>query len=335
MKIALRSPNWIGDCVMALPSIRALKQSLPDSEIYIITKEYLKDFFQNINEITGVIIIPDRFSIWNIRQVSKDIGINGFDVGVLFTNSFLSALLFKLAGIKKNYGYNRDLRGFLLNKRIKFPKDNKHHRFFYLDLINKIFSKNYTDISVNLINFSFEERELVKAKMVRNGLNFNKKIIGFSTFAAYGSAKAWPSDMFTELIKKIKKNNPEIQFVLFGSKNESLKISAVIEGIKESCFNFAGEFTLRESMVGISFCNIFVSNDSGLMHLADTLNIPLIGIFGPTIPNKTKPIGEKSKVLHEKVSCSPCKHRVCPIDHRCMNRIKVEMVYDSIMEKLI
>ncbi len=334
MKIVLRSPNWIGDCVMALPAIHALKQSLPNSKIFIITKEYLKDFFLNIDEIEGVITIPDKVSISNITKISKVIKSRGFDIGILFTNSFISAFLFKIAGIKKNYGYNRDLRGFLLNSKIKFPKNEKHHRFFYLDLINNIFETKITDISKNLIKFSIEEKAIAKRKMSEAGLNFEKKIIGLSTTAAYGNAKVWPAKMFTELIKKIQVKYPDIQIILFGSKKESSKIDIIKNEIKNNCFNFAGILTLRESMIGISLCDIFVSNDSGLMHLADTLNVPLIGIFGPTIPHKTKPIGMRTEILYKKVSCSPCKHRECPLDHKCMINITVEMVYNSIIEKI-
>ncbi len=88
---------------MALPAINALKQSLPDSEIFIITKEYLKDFFQNIDEIDGIITIPD-ISLSNIFKVSKKIKSKIFEIGIIYTNNFISALLFKLAGKKKNYG---------------------------------------------------------------------------------------------------------------------------------------------------------------------------------------------------------------------------------------
>jgi len=335
MRIVLRSPNWIGDCVMSMPAVKALKKIFPDDELIIVTKEYLYTFFQGIDEIDKIITIPNESSIFNLGNIARQLNINNVEIGVLFTNSFISALLFKLAGVKKNHGYKRDCRGLLLNKGIKYPDNDKHHRTFYLDLINKVFDKNFKDISNCLINFSLEEQNIAKDKIINFGLNFNNKIIGLSTTAAYGSAKVWPADMFITLINRLHKSFPDLQFVLFGSKKEEKKISHIINSTKKcNVFNLAGKLSLRESMIGISLCNVFVSNDSGLMHIADALSVPLIAIFGPTIPHKTAPIGKNSEVLFEKVLCSPCKYRDCPTEHICMKRISVEMVFTSVLRKL-
>jgi len=334
MKIVLRSPNWIGDCVMSLPAVYAVKDAFPESKIYIVTKEYLSGFFEKIDIIDSILTIPNETSFKNIKKTAKKLNVSGYDIGILLTNSFISALLFKFSGIKKIYGYRRDLRSFLLDRGIKYPQNEKHHRFFYLDLINKLFGKDYKDISKNIPEFSVADKNRVKIKLKNLGINTEKKILGLSVTAAYGSAKVWPSDMFRALIKKIIKTFPEIQILFFGADKERNKILMISEDISGGLFNLAGKLSLRDSIIAISFSELFISNDSGLMHIADALDIPLISIFGPTIPHKTKPIGKKSVIMFKKVGCSPCKYRECPIDHRCMRGISVESVFKEVEKSL-
>ncbi len=329
MNIIVRSPNWIGDCIMCLPALRALKYSFPDSNIFLVTKNYLKDIFLNINEIENIITIPNRLNLKNICLVSKKLKKFKFDFGVLFTNSFNSALLFRVSGIKKLFGYRKDFRGFLVYKGVKYPENSKHHTFFYIDLIKKISEKkigeNYSDALV----INQDEQAKVKLLLVNHGINLSKPMIGVSPSAAYGSAKEWLPERFKELIIRINRKRPSNQILFFGSEKENFKISKVLAGIRSNVFNLAGKLSLRESIVSISLCSFFLSNDSGLMHIASSLQVPLIAIFGPTIPVKTAPLNKKAKILHHKVKCWPCKYRDCPFDHKCMNAIKVEEVFEE------
>ncbi len=334
MKIALRSPNWIGDCVMALPAIYALKKRFPESEITLVTKPYLKDFFLNVRELSEIVTIPENRSLLKTWKRARRMHLQNHDIGILFTNSFKSALIFRMAGIRNIVGYSRDGRGFLLRKRFQFPKNDRHHRFFYIDLINQLFDGDFVDASINILRFSKTELTAVRQKLGTLGIEIKRPIIGISPTAAYGTAKMWPSDQFNHLISRLQTIYPDIQVVLFGSEKEAQRIDRVVKGIDRNCYNLAGKLTLRESMAAISLCRLFISNDSGLMHLADALGIPLLGIFGPTIPHKTRPIGKQSEILFKKVSCSPCKFRECPIDHRCMTGLTVGMVLKWVREKL-
>jgi heptosyltransferase-2 len=319
---------------MSLPAIYAIKSVFPESEIYLVTKEYLESFFKNIDVISKVLTVPDNISIRNLKKSAKDLNVKNFDIGILFTNSFLSALLFKLAGIKKIYGYKRDMRSFLLNRGIKYPHNDKHHRFFYLDLINRLFNRKFDNIVKNIPKCPVNEKHGVEERLSEFGIDFNKKIIGLSVTAAYGPAKVWPSDMFKSLIKKIIGDFADVQILFYGAEKERKKISELTSGIEGLFFNLAGKLTLREAVIAISFSNVFISNDSGLMHIADASDVSLISIFGPTIPRKTKPIGKKSVIMFKKVECSPCKYRECPIDHRCMRGISVESVFNEVVKKL-
>ena len=130
----IRSPNWIGDCIMCLPALRVIKKKCPGARIYMAAKEYLCAVYQNIGEIDAIIPLPDAPGFKSTLQGAGKLRTRGFDWGLLFTNSFHSALLFKLAGIKNVAGYVKDLRGWLLRQKIKYPHDNRHHIYFYLEL---------------------------------------------------------------------------------------------------------------------------------------------------------------------------------------------------------
>ena len=340
--IVIRSPNWIGDCIMALPAIRALKDHLPQTDIYLAAKQHLCDIYKNIEEIKEIIPIPGENSLKAILKASGKLRTYGFQRGILFTNSFSSAFLFKLAGIGKLIGYSKDLRGFLLDKKIPFPRDNKHHIYFYLDLAEaflkeetgKKIDRDYSNEPV----ITNDEWEKVSAFFLEIGIDLGVPLVGISSSAAYGSAKEWLPERFGELIQRILQEKPAARVLLFGSSKEKEKISRILEFVevenRGNAYNLAGRLSLRETIVAISLCNLFISNDSGLMHVASSLDLPLIALFGPTKPHKTAPLNKNARTIHYPVDCAPCNHRECPLDHRCMNAIPVDEVFDALVPLL-
>jgi len=334
MNIVVRSPNWIGDCIMSLPALRALRKIFPQASISLVTRENLLDIFININEIDQVISIPERNHFFlTVKKIREFF----FDFGILFTNSFHSALLFRLSGIKKLIGYKKDLRGLLLYKKEKFPSNDKHHTTFYQDLVEE-FSRTRPDAEKTVgetfsdeLLISEDEKKQVGFLLQKKEIKYNRPLIGISPSAAYGSAKEWIPERFVELISKLGNTRPDLQFLIFGSGKERVGISKISETLGKNVFNLAGELTLRESIVAISLCSLFISNDSGLMHIASSVRIPTIAIFGPTLPHKTAPSNKMVRVLYHPVDCAPCKDRECPLDHRCMKEIEVDEVFEEAM----
>jgi heptosyltransferase-2 len=340
--IVIRSPNWIGDCIMCLPAIRALKVNCPNANIYLAAKQYLCPVYENITEIKEVIPIPDNIDFKSNFEVAKQLRKYRFDFGILFTNSFHSAFLFRLAGIKKLIGYVKDLRGWLLSRKIKFSQDNNHHIYFYLDLAaafigeksKERMKKNYS----HQLIITDQEGEKVSAALRSLGVNVSKSLVGISPSAAYGSAKEWPPNRFRELIHRLQQEiSPgNIEILFFGSAKEREKISKIVAGEDGiHIHNLAGQLSLRQTIVAISFCRLFISNDSGLMHVASGFNHPLIALFGPTRPHKTGPLNKNSRVLYHQVACAPCLYRDCPLNngnHACMKAIKVDEVLDTIRQ---
>lgn len=313
--------------MMSLPALRALKDFIPAADIFLVTRDYLKDVFKHINEIRGIIAIPDSRGVRNLFIASKKIREFKLDAGILLTNSFHSALLFKMAGVKDVTGYRKDLRGPMLTRSIPYPRNDRHHIYFYLDLIERFIQQKIEKSYSHRLVVSETERGELRALLREWGVDLSKQLIGISTSAAYGSAKEWEPDSFRQLIIKIKNQRPQTEILLFGSQGERTKISKILPSLDAGSFNLAGRLSLRQSIAAISLCRLFVSNDSGLMHVAAALEVPGVAIFGPTLPHKTAPIGDRIKVLYYPVECAPCKYRDCPSDHRCMTSITVDEVY--------
>ena len=338
MKIAVRAPNWIGDCIMFLPALRALKNYCPNDRIFLVCKQYLSSLFRNMEEIDEIVTIPGRTGFRSLFKTAAKLKKYRIETGILFTNSFHSALLFRLAGIKKLTGYNKDLRGFLLNKSLKFPgNENKsHHVFFYRDIVeaftgNKIKENHSAEPAIK----GSEKKEVAALLVSRFGVNLSKTIIGISPSAAFGSAKQWLPERFAELLQRITRYNRECEILLFGSGKEREKIVGIADQAGSGkIYNLAGALTLREAVTAISLCNLFISNDSGLMHVASSLRIPLIALFGPTQSHKTSPLSREAAILHYPVECAPCKHRDCPLDHRYMKAITVDEVYEEVKNRI-
>jgi heptosyltransferase-2 len=350
MAIIVRSPNWIGDCIMCLPALRALKDHFPDEDIYLAVKHYLFDVYKNLEGIKGIITIPDHVRLNNIFQITGLLKKYRFDSGILFTNSFHSALLFKLSAVTWITGYSKDLRGFLLDKKIRFPRGSrdkeKHHIYFYMDLAALFIKEKKGAAAIINKKYSDElpilsaEKENVRTLLTGLGINPANKLIGISPSAAYGTAKQWPPERFGQLINRIAAEIPGAQILLFGSAGERERIARIIdisnahdENKKANLYNLAGKLKLGEAIAAVSLCHVFVSNDSGLMHVAYSLNVPLIAIFGPTRPHKTGPLLEyhpQVKILHHPTPCAPCNDRDCPIDHACMNAVSVDEVLEAI-----
>jgi heptosyltransferase-2 len=343
VNVVIRSPNWIGDAVMCLPAIRALKENCPDVNIYMAARQNPCAVYKNITEINEIIPIPDHLDFKSGFKVANQLRKYRFDYGILFTNSFHSAFLFKLAGIKKLTGYVKDLRGWLLDKKIKFPRDNRHHIYFYLELAGA-FIRVCRGESCLRSNYSHQliitdqERENISTALRTLGVDLSKPLVGISPSAAYGSAKEWPPERFRELIPRLQqeKSPDNIEILLFGSAKEREKISKIAAGGDGNrVHNLAGQLSLRQTIEAISFCRLFISNDSGLMHIASGFNLPLIALFGPTRPHKTGPLNKNSRVLYHPVACAPCLYRDCPLNHdnhACMKSITVDEVLAAIRE---
>ncbi len=360
--LLIRGVNWIGDAVMTLPAIRSLRKSLPETKLSLLVKPWVSAIFEKNPNIDEIITYNERHrGILGKIRLSRILSKKGFSCAILFQNAFDAAFITFLSGIKERAGYKRDGRGFLLTRAVKVPKKdiNRHQIYYYLDLLENLGLKaEYSDPYIYIsLDEKLSARSLLK--------ELRRPIMGINPGAEYGSAKRWFPERFAEVAGWfIKDTNGSV--VIFGSKKEediahrieylinkqdsekrsslNSQQSSIIMADDQcpmtddrSLLNLAGKTSLRELISLISECDVFVTNDSGPLHISYAVGTPLVAIFGSTDPELTGPPSNvvSNVVINHKFSCSPCFERTCRNnDLRCMYAITSDDVYYGVKKVL-
>ena len=320
-KLIVRMPNWIGDVVMSLPVLQDLKRKYPDIFLSVLIKENLKNLLDYNPYIDEIIDFKDKKEAFD--KIDKK-----YENGLLLTNSFSSSYLFYKAKIK-SFGYRKDFRSFLLKKSLDFPKDKTHQIDKYKRLLT-LFDIERTDEKPKLF-LNEKERDTAINLIKSYGIKDINNLIGINPTAAFGSAKCWPIDRYQKLSLKLVKLGYTI--LVFADKKSKEKVDPYFDNIDKSILNLSGRTDLKELINIISFLRLFITNDSGPMHIASALKIPLIAIFGSTCEISTGPYYSET-IIKNKVECSPCFKRKCPIDFRCMMGISHIRVFEKVKEML-
>lgn len=330
--ILVRMPNWLGDLVMATPILTDLRHRWPEAKITAQCQGILSTVIQgdpHINAVLGFKKPNNWLSKQDHASVLAPLNETGFDLGVLLTNSFSSAYWYWRGNVKHRIGYATHGRRWLLDYAIPFPEQRKsQHLVITYKMLLEPLGVPVSQTPPRLY-VSKEEQQTARERIIAQGVQSGDLIIGINPGAAYGSAKCWLPDRFKQLTRELL-NNPKIKVLYFGDKAGAPLVEEICSGFSsERVINFAGKTTLRELLALIQTCSLFLTNDSGPMHVASALGIPLIALFGSTSDVATGPYNG-GVVIHKHVPCSPCYRRECPIDFRCMTRIEVKEVYEEI-----
>jgi heptosyltransferase II len=331
-KILIRATNWVGDAVMSLPAVRAVAVRYPDAMISVLARPWVADLYARETAISRVIPYtarPGRQDLAAKWKMARALRAEGFDCAILLQNAFEAAAVARLAGIARIVGYKRDGRGFLLSDSIPVPKPGeipRHERFYYLELLRRagVIDSIGNDEPIRLENAP-QAAEAGRALFAAHGIR--GAVIGVSPGAAYGNAKRWLPERFAEAAAELGGT-----VALFGSASERELCEQIAVTIGPDAHNFAGETTLRQFIDMTAACRIFLTNDSGAMHIASALAVPTVTVFGATDETTTGPTGDLARVVREPVECSPCLLRECPIDHRCMTRVPAARVVAAARE---
>jgi len=308
--LVVRSPNWLGDAIMALPAVRNLKTLLAGQPLTVATPEKLAALWQACPFVDQVMALPQPKRIGAVAGQLRE---GKFASAVLLPNSLRVALEAWRAGIPQRIGYARGGRGIFLTRKIPVPPRNParlHQKFYYLDLAAALGAP--TDATLP------ELRRAVPAS------SDQPPTISFALCpgAEYGPAKCWPLERFVEVGKSLSEHG---RIVILGAAGDAARAAQLAELLPGSV-NRAGQTTLAEFMAELETASLVISNDSGAMHLASALGVPTVAIFGSTEPALTGPLGTRTAILRHHVPCSPCFLRECPLDFACMNSITPAMV---------
>jgi len=336
-RLLVRSTNWIGDAVMTTPAVRAIRKNFPNTEIYILAKPWVVPIFEN-NPYVNQIVIYDsegqhKGLIGKLR-LARDLKRFHFDAVILLQNAFEAALITFLAGIPCRIGYSTDGRGALLTHAIACTSEIKkaHQTDYYLSILRGL--DLITDGQTLNLEVSKNDETRAREILQLQGLSPKDKWIGINPAATYGPAKQWFPDRYAELGDRIH-NVLGRPVILFGGPGDQDLGEKIAHLMQHRLVDLSGKTTLGEAMALIKYCELFITNDSGLMHVAAALHVPLIAIFGSTNPETTGPWDPNSRIVRISTECSPCLKPDCPENHlNCMKQIDVDMVFQVVKEIL-
>ena len=327
-RLAIRAPNPLGDAVMALPAMAAMRAALPQTNITIVARAAVAPIFEE-----ETIAAPDDVIVVRERGGERDLLAAGrFDAVLLLPNSFRAAWIAHRARIADRWGFSAHLRRALLTRAVPAPRVRLHQSAYYGALIAAL----GFDVPEALPGIRVRDETLRRADILlaKSGVPPSSALVGFAPGAAYGHAKRWPPARVAQVVGRIS-NERGATAVLVGAEGDrdaGREIeSALPPGV--TVVNLIGRTDLRLLAGVLARCAVFVSNDSGAMHLAAAVGVPVVAIFGPTDERITAPLGDHD-VLLRPVFCRPCMLRDCPIDHRCMTRISADAVFDAVSKRL-
>jgi len=320
--IVIRGANWLGDSVITIPAVRALRALFPSSSIGMIAPENLAELWEAEGSVTHVIPFRRPTGLGEKARLIGRIRRARYDLGILFPNSFESALWFYLGRVRERLGYSTCGRGFLLTRGVAGAPRGGHQVRMYLDLVRALGPVRSEAFPSLTIPERLREwaSDLLKKERIEEGI----PLIGINPGSTYGSAKCWPEDRFTGLVRILGEKAGAAILVVGGLRERALA-DRICRGAMGRILNMAGRTTVMQLAALIERCAVCVSNDTGPMHLACAVGRPVVAIIGPTDPEATGPLG-RSVIVRGSVECAPCLKRECPTDHRCMTAISVEEV---------
>ena len=334
--ILIRSTNWIGDAVMTLPAIAAVRNTFPRARITILVKPWVADIFRLCPDIDEIMLFQSpgpHEGLAGKWRIARDIRKKQFDAAILLQNAIEAAIITFLAGIPVRAGYNSDGRGLLLTHSVQRTKAIRevHQTDYYLEMVKALGCRPPGREAMLMLGK--DEERLAGTLLARHGLQDGRLLVGMAPGASYGPAKKWFPERFSSVADRLV-DGFSAQIVLFGSPEDNDTAATVQVRAKYPMFDLTGKTSLREAIALMSRCRLFISNDSGMMHVAAALGVPTVAIFGSTNPATTSPPGRNHIIIHKDVACSPCLKTDCPTDFKCMDLIGVDDVYEAAVRML-
>jgi heptosyltransferase-2 len=319
-RLVVFAPNWLGDAVMALPAIADLRRASPGASLSVAARPTVAPLFALVSGIDTVIATGGR------PQTPLPA-----DIAILLPNSFHAALTAWRAGVPERWGYRTEWRRPLMTRTVAAPK-GLHQVEYYRQLVRALGFPAASPARPQVF-VSEELRAAGVRELESAGWDGARPLVALAPGAAYGGAKRWPPASFAALARDLAHEG--IQSVMVGSRADIPVARAIEAELKGTVvLNLMG--TDLALLAGtLAACRTLVSNDSGAMHLAAAIGVPVAAVFGPTDERLTRPAGDEHVVLTHPVWCRPCMMRECPIDHRCLRGISAGRVGDAVRDLLL
>ncbi len=333
--LLLRAVNWLGDAVLTTPALSAVREAFPSARISLAARPLVAELFRHHPDVDEILVYDKQgrhSGAAGMLRMAAELRRRRFESAILFQNAFDAALLAFLAGVPERMGYATDGRRILLTRAVPVTEETLrlHHAEYYLNLLAALGISPPASPRMRL-RVVDEEKEAMAERLSTLGVPKGKRILGINPGATYGSAKRWYPDRFAAVADALSEEW-EAYVVLMGSVPERPLAEEIETAMKRKPVNLAGRTTVRELMALLSLSSFLVTNDSGPMHIAAALGVPLAAIFGPTDWRTTSPWTGKARVVRVDVDCSPCMLRECNRGHECMLGVTADMVVAAARE---
>jgi len=338
-RVLVMSPNWLGDAVMALPAIADLRRAWPGAHLVVAARAAVAAMFERAPGVDEVLTLTwtgkrgDRSAF--LADVQR-LRAAACDAALLLPNSFAAAWLVRRARVPQRWGYRGDLRSWLLTRGVDKPQGSLHQGAYYQRLVHVLGVPNGPLVPV--LEAQASDQAAARDVLSRHGWDGHRRLVALAPGAAYGSAKQWLPDYFATLVGDLV-GQDGATCVLVGGPGDAATTAAVRAALPAALqphvIDAAGATTLHGLIGVLSLADGCVSNDSGAMHVAAALGVPVVALFGPTREHETAPLARPeraARVLTHAVECRPCMLRECPIDHRCMSRLLPAEVHGVVRE---
>jgi heptosyltransferase-2 len=342
-RLVVLAPNWLGDCVMALPAIAAVRAQFPSATLAVAARAPLAPLFELADGVDEIVRFEPsrRFRPWlAASRDARELASGRFDLAILLPNSFRAAWIARRAGIAERWGYAADRRTAMLTRSVPRVRGG-HQADYYERLVAALGCGKHGEAPVLHLPDSLRGR--ARALLAANLWRAGEKLVGMAPGAAYGSAKQWPSERFAALVVELAAEG--LRTVLVGAGTDVRTCSEVARRASaaprsgSTPIDLSGKTTLAELAGVLADCGSFVTNDSGAMHLAAAVGVPVTAIFGSTNERETSPlpVAGRDAPAHSVVAtslwCRPCMLRECPLDHACMTAIDVARVKQAVLRQ--
>lgn len=338
-RILVISPNWIGDAVMAQPLLQRLRAAHPDRPIDVLAPPPVAPVWRQMREVDDVIPTTFRHGALQLRErwrLARELKRRGYAEAYVLPNTLKYALIPWLAGIARRIGYKGESRYGLINVMHHDDAPPRPMVPFYAALANAP-GAPLAPAPRPALQVTPQQ---VSTACAKAGLLPDRPLVVFAPGAEFGSAKRWPPGHFAALAQAIVAHAPLAQVALLGSPKDRAVCDEVLAGVAgtpaaAAVLNVAGQTSLAEAVALIGHSAAVVSNDSGLLHVASSLDRPVVAIYGPTDPDHAPPFSTVAAALSLRLDCSPCRQRECPLGHHdCMRKLDAGMVWQTLQPML-
>ena len=342
MNIGIVLPNWIGDCVMATPTLRAIRARYPrPHHIVGVMRPYVADVLAGTDWLDEQIFFNRRSPDPTLRftSVVSQLRASRLDAVVLLTNSLSSAWLAWRGGVKERIGYARNGRSLLLTQRLRASKEGRRWKptsavDYYLELAYALdcpLEPRQLQLETN-----DDDERAADALWRKYGLGFDQGVAVLSTGGAYGAAKRWPDESFAKLARRIASEFNYAVLVICGPAERDAAAAIAKHANHPRVFSLAEEqLSIGLSKACVRRSQVMVATDSGPRHFAAAFGVPSVALFGPTDPRWSINYHAGESRVFESLPCGPCQQRVCPLGHHdCMRGLHVDRVFNAVAQRL-